>query len=1029
MITGRKTRVAILASGPSSGVAGGAERFYAGLVSGFDALDCDVELIHVRADEPTFDAILQNYQKVIALDLSRFDLVISTKTPTFAVEHHRHIVYLVHTVRAYDDMFSQVFPRPNDENMGQRAQLHAVDLKGLVGAKKIYSIGHEVANRLYRWRGLRSTVLHPPLGVGGFRSGVQGDYFFMPGRLHPWKRVGLAVDAVLRSALPLRLVIAGNGEEEDVLRSRAKGDPRIVFLGRISDAELIERYANALAVPFLPIREDFGYITLEAFASRKPVITCSDSGEPARLVRHMENGLVCKPTAAALQEALEWVYGHRPEATAMGLKGTEVIEGMSWKKVARELYDAGFSEEETTLESANAVKMRVTVLDMQPIDPPVGGGRLRLLGLYHGLGADVACTYVGSYDWPGERHRRHMLSPTLEEINVPLSDAHHKAAANLSQQAGGKTVIDLAFGRLGHLSPQYVDTAKQHMRDADVVVFSHPWVYPLVRDAIKPHQTIVYDSQNVEGFLRAQLLDRGNPIEAQLLREVVDTELSLCQRADLIVTCSHEDLRRFNRIYRIAADKMRVVPNGVMAFDHHPPSPAHRLEAKQHLGITNWPLVAFFIGSAYGPNVDAARFIAAALAPAVPDVLFVVAGGVGAQVDARRDNVHITGALGDAERKQWLAAADFAVNPMFSGSGTNIKMFDFMAMGLPVVSTDVGARGIELGGGSTEAITVVDGTVAAFKTGIERLRPEVERAGRGAQARLCVEEGYAWERISPLCGQILRNRSQLKGQPAPLFSVVIPTYERHKQLDALMNALSAQIERDFEVVVNDQSIEPWPGRDHAWGFPLTYFHSPVRGAVRARNTGAALAQGSIIAFTDDDCLPQRDWLLNARRHFANAPIVGLEGMITSDHHDDPAWRPVTNVGFEGLGFMTANLMVRNECFQLVGGFDLQFDRPHFREDTDLGWRLQEIGDVPYAHDVQVFHPAQRRDTHRESEVARAVFFQKDAILYKKHPCRYKELFLAERHFEKTFAFSENLRAGFINSEIEIPPWISWHIRG
>jgi hypothetical protein len=47
---------------------------------------------------------------------------------------------------------------------------------------------------------------------------------------------------------------------------------------------------------------------------------------------------------------------------------------------------------------------QVTVLDMQPIDPPIGGGRLRLLGLYHGMGEYLPTTYIGSYDWPGENH-------------------------------------------------------------------------------------------------------------------------------------------------------------------------------------------------------------------------------------------------------------------------------------------------------------------------------------------------------------------------------------------------------------------------------------------------------------------------------------------------------------------------------------------------------------------------------------------------------------------------------------------------
>lgn len=472
------------------------------------------------------------------------------------------------------------------------------------------------------------------------------------------------------------------------------------------------------------------------------------------------------------------------------------------------------------------------------------------------------------------------------------------------------------------------------------------------------------------------------------------------------------------------ADRIRLAPNGVMAFDHEPPSDNQRRAIQVRLGIDRWTVVAFFIGSPYGPNLEAAHFIADELAPTMPDILFVIGGGVGTLLHVDRPNVHLTGPLDDVQRKNWLAAAHVAINPMFSGSGTNIKMFDFMAMALPVASTAIGARGIALGKRDRETIAIVNPDVESFRIALGQLTSEDIRNARGKHARSSVEDGYAWERISPIVGQLFVNSHHFKGQPKPLFSVIVPTYERHAQLDQLMAFLAAQIDRDFEVVINDQSAMAWPGRHRLWGFPLVYHHSPVKGAVRARNTAATIAQGEILAFTDDDCQPEPEWLLNARRHFANNTLAGIEGLIHSDHLNDPNWRPVTNVGLEGIGFMTANLMVRNECFQLLGGFDLQFDHPHFREDTDLGWRLEELGSVPYAQDVRVFHPAQPRMVARESSSVRAAFFQNDALLWKKHPERYRDLFFKERHFYQTPGFSENIRIGFEASGMPIPQWMS-----
>lgn len=1014
-------RIAVLTAGPTNGLLGGAERFYKGLVEAFREIGCHSELVSLPADEPSFEQILDNYSRCSTLDLSDFDVVVSTKAPTYAVNHPRHVLYLVHTVRVFDDMFYEAFPNAGVVLYEQRAELQTLDFKALTRIKSRFAIGHEVANRLYRWKGLTTEVLHPPLGMSGFRCGPTGDYFLLPGRLHPWKRIDLVIDAVRCSKLPLRLIIAGTGEAEAELKTRAGNDPRIEFVGRVSDEELISLYENALAVPFVPVREDYGYVTLEAFSSGKPVVTCRDSGEPTYFVRHGETGLVCEPDAESLCVALEWLFSHRTEAEQMGRGGKESIAEMSWTVVANRLLESVL----TPSMQIQQKKTNVAVLDMQPIDPPVGGGRLRLLGLYHNLGDGVSCQYIGSYDWPGEQYRRHQLSPCLEEIDVPLSTDHHAAAHALSAQVDGKTVIDISFGRLGHLSEDYLTVARDAIRAADVVVFSHPWVYPLVRDMLSPSQVVIYDSQNVEGYLRAQLLNEGKPQEAGLLQGVVQDEYDVGRRADLILACSQEDLLRFNRIYEFPTDKVRVIPNGVMAFSNPQPTPAEKHLIRTRLGLAKDQLVAIFIGSAYGPNLEAARFIIDSLANALPDVYFVIAGGVGAKLSTRKCNVKVTGGLDEDEKYQWLCVSDIAVNPMFSGSGTNIKMFDFMACRLPSVTTAVGARGIDQAG--RKAMLVVEENTKAFVEAINQLRNETLRVKVGANARICVEDGYSWERISVLTGAMITSRQRLAGQPKPAFSIVIPSYERHDQLEALMHCLQKQIERDFEVIVIDQSADRWRLADDQFGFPLLYFHTLVKGAVRARNTGATLAQGKIIAFTDDDCLPETKWLLHARAYFGDENIVGVEGIVVSDHMGEASWRPVTNVGFEGIGFMTANMMVRAGHFHRLGGFDLEFDRPHFREDTDFGWRLQALGKVPYAQEVRVFHPAQPRANERESIDARACFFEKDALLFKKHPDRYRELFMRERHYEITPGFSDNLRRGFALHDVELPAWIEGYL--
>lgn len=666
-------------------------------------------------------------------------------------------------------------------------------------------------------------------------------------------------------------------------------------------------------------------------------------------------------------------------------------------------------------------KLDVLVIDMQPITPAIGGGRQRLLGLYHALGEGIAATYVGSYDWPGEAPRDHQLTPGLREIVIPLSDAHHAAAREAAEGFYGRVVIDCLFSRQGQLSPEYMAAVRQHIPAADVVVFSHPWAYPLFAQDLSANQLIVYDSQNVEAVLRTDLHGDVEGSEA-ILNVVVEDEYALCRAADLILTCSHDDRETFAKLYDLPMGKLRVVPNGIFALGDDVRTETTTLAAKDELGLSGRSL-AVFVGSNYGPNNDAARFIATDLAFSLPDVVFGLIGGCVGPLQGLNlpDNVKLLGILDEADKQRWLRAADVALNPLRQGSGTSIKMFDFMAAGVPVLTTAPGARGIVHTGNPAYRLSSRKHTARVLRGLLEN---EAERRELAARGRRLVEDFYAWERISPRLGRVLRAFRKAKHSGRPLFSVIVPSYERPDHLDRLFACLSAQKERDFEVICIDQSKIAWAGAQKDWGFPLTYVHTAVRGAVKARNAAGELAVGEILAFTDDDCEPRPDWLSHARLILATPGVVGIEGKVESDHANDEHWRPVTNVAFVGLGFMTANLLVRNDVFQALDGFDLSFDEPHFREDTEFGWRMQEVGGVPYGEDVRVFHPAHRRDHERESSAERARFFEKDALLYKKHPDRYMRLFLAEGHWHSTPGFWEHFERGAEKYSVDITEIVS-----
>ena len=395
---------------------------------------------------------------------------------------------------------------------------------------------------------------------------------------------------------------------------------------------------------------------------------------------------------------------------------------------------------------------------MQPIDPPFGGGRARLLGVYHALGPTMPTTYVGTYDWPGPEFRRHSLSETLEEIDVPLSSRHFEIHERWRGQTGAPTVIDVLFPLMVGRSPEFLSVAREQISSADIAMFSHPWVYSAVRGTVDHgRQLLVYDSHNVESLIKSEFLFE-TPLGREVGRFAAVTECELARESDLILACSAEDALYFHALYGADIDKIIVVPNGTFVDHFDPPSAQRRRAVHQELGAEGH--VVAFMGSGYGPNLEAANFICSEIAPAFPNATFIICGNVGDLISPaqRPDNVRMLGLVSDQAKRSYLQSSSAAVNPMFSGSGTNVKMFDFMAAGLPIISTAVGARGIE---GAGEAFLVCEPN--EMVQCLEEVLTDARVAeALGRNARGLVEEKYAWERISPGLGAKLQEALSAK---------------------------------------------------------------------------------------------------------------------------------------------------------------------------------------------------------------------------------------------------------------------------
>lgn len=331
-------RIAVIAVKSASGEKGGAERFYQGLVTALENQGAETDLIEVLSDESSFEAIKESYLRSYDLDLLQYFGVISTKAPAYLVRHPNHVCYLQHTMRVFYDMFEQEFPQADRRIGEQRDLILKLDTGALSPprTKAIFAIGKEVKARLYQYNGLDSRVLYQASTLEGFHC-HNYDYLYMPGRLHRWKRVDLLIKAMAYLTCPIKLFISGIGEDAEYFQHLAARDDRIVFLGRLSDSQVLSWYSDALCIPFVPIREDFGLVTLEAFLSRKPVITCKDSGEPTNIVRDGESGFICPPSPQEIASKIDYLFHNPGIARQLGERGYASVEHIKWHTVAETL--------------------------------------------------------------------------------------------------------------------------------------------------------------------------------------------------------------------------------------------------------------------------------------------------------------------------------------------------------------------------------------------------------------------------------------------------------------------------------------------------------------------------------------------------------------------------------------------------------------------------------------------------------------------------------------------------------------------
>jgi GT2 family glycosyltransferase len=225
-----------------------------------------------------------------------------------------------------------------------------------------------------------------------------------------------------------------------------------------------------------------------------------------------------------------------------------------------------------------------------------------------------------------------------------------------------------------------------------------------------------------------------------------------------------------------------------------------------------------------------------------------------------------------------------------------------------------------------------------------------------------------------------------------LFSVIVPTHNRPALLKKLLISLNEQnfSSSEFEVIIipspKDNGASSLQEKDYFFSLRILSSEDDTyqgKSASFKRNKGAQHAQAPWLAFIDDDCVADKNWLKHAAERLQRTPCDGIEGLtvIPKPEKITHTYKGLQRLSSSG-GYQTCNMFYRKEPFLQLKGFDLHF--PFYLEDTDLAWTFLDAGfSLVFEESCVVFHPVPPADVDRLWH--NAVRTRLLPYLYKKHP--------------------------------------------
>jgi glycosyltransferase involved in cell wall biosynthesis len=227
---------------------------------------------------------------------------------------------------------------------------------------------------------------------------------------------------------------------------------------------------------------------------------------------------------------------------------------------------------------------------------------------------------------------------------------------------------------------------KQKLKDCDIIVLDFPYLYPIATRSSKP---AFLNAHNAEYELY-----KSNNYLSSIVKKI---EIKAIKDVEQVLFCNEDDQNKFIKYVSNITNKSLIVPNGTDQ-GHIRRNNITRSDLRKKINITNDQHVFLFTGSQYAPNQEACKFLRSWCKENKEeiqdlDIVFLIVGSADREI-LSEPYLKVIGIVDDVA--PYFLASDFGINPVVMGSGSNVKMVEYLTATLPIISTSFGSRGLNL---------------------------------------------------------------------------------------------------------------------------------------------------------------------------------------------------------------------------------------------------------------------------------------------------------------------------------------------